>query len=173
MSKLKDLTGCTFGRLTVIRRDLTRGTKKTYWLCQCICGQYKSVVKDNLLSGNTQSCGCYNSEAVRKRNTIHGHNQQEGASPEYVTWCAMKNRCNNKNVDNYRFYGGRGIKICKRWDESFKQFLEDMGTKPSPEFTIDRIDVNGDYEPGNCRWADKETQFSNTRHALRRDVVSL
>ena len=90
----------------------------------------------------------------------HGEAHTKRASPEYRAWCAMKNRCNNPKQANYPYYGGRGIKICAAWSR-YEAFLSDMGRKPSPKHSLDRINVNGDYEPSNCRWADRYTQKTN------------
>lgn len=131
-----------FGRLFVVKR-LSTGK----WECLCECGNTKAVAANNLRAGHIKSCGCL----VLEKITTHSHAKKGKLSSEYYTWVGMKTRCGNPNVSAYRNYGGRGISVCKRW-ESFEFFLADMGVKPSKGYEIDRINVNGNYEPGNCRW---------------------
>lgn len=157
MSSLIDLTGATYGRWTVVRRA---GRKRGFaaWLCRCACGQYKEIRSDSLKRGDSSSCGCLSVE----RSTTHGQTSG-GVSPEYRSWSAAKNRCVNPNNGAWRDYGGRGIKICERW-LVFENFLADMGRRP-PGLTLDRIDNDGNYEPGNCRWATRKQQAQNRRAA--------
>lgn len=98
-----------------------------------------------------------------RRTARHGNARREGRTPEYVAWQSMKSRCGNPQAQNYRHYGGRGIEVCQRWQESFEAFLADMGERPSPKHSLDRIDNDGNYEPGNCRWATQKTQLTNRR----------
>lgn len=154
--KLK-LENKKFNKLTVIRYSHTDNNKKRIWECICDCGTLTLVPTQRLQNGENQSCGCYKNE---KRIT-HGHTIKK-VSRTYETWSQMKKRCYNPNNDNYNLYGGRGIKVCNRWLESFENFLSDMGIRP-PNTSIDRIDVNGNYEPSNCRWATPKIQAKNKR----------
>lgn len=158
-----DLTGQKFERLTVVKRAKGYIGKGSYWHCKCDCGNEIIVRAQSLKDGQTKSCGCLNKELAIKRFTKHGHAQTEKQHPLYKAWVNMKTRCINPNSTGYEDYGGRGIRICQRWMDSFENFLEDMGEKPSPMHTLDRIDVNGDYCPGNCRWATQTTQSRNQR----------
>lgn len=159
MGKLIDLTGQTFGRLTVIERSGTGNTGQAQWKCLCECGKETIVLGDNLRRGKQVSCGCYHSEIMFK----HGATVGEKKTQEYVIWCEMKRRCTDNNAEYYKDYGGRGIKVCERWTNSFENFFEDMGKRPSKRHSIDRIYNDGDYEPGNCRWATQSQQSINSR----------
>lgn len=138
----------TFDRLTVIEKQ------GRFALCRCECGTRKSVRIDHLKSGKTRSCGCLRSEVTSRLKTKHGMY----GTKEYRTWCYIKDRC--KNPSN-QYYGGRGIGICQKWDESFEAFYDDVGPCPDENMTIDRIDVNGDYEPGNVKWSTWSEQQQN------------
>jgi hypothetical protein len=159
MGNLIDLTGKRFHRLVVISRAVNHG-KDARWNCQCDCGNTSIVQSNNLKSGNSKSCGCLNIDNI----TVHGCSGKKITS-EYIAWDNMKSRCYNPNNPRYKHYGERGIKICDRWlgKNGFQHFIEDMGAKPSAEYSIDRIDNDGDYEPSNCRWATIKQQRNNQR----------
>lgn len=151
-----------YGRLTVIN-EAERVNKRRMWLCLCNCGNIHIVSADGLKSGRTKSCGCYNVEVAKLRRITHGLTE----SSEYVAWESMKTRCTNKKSEKYPDYGERGIKVCDRWLNSFENFYADMGKKPSTEHSLDRYpNVNGNYEPSNCRWATLIQQGRNKRNNI-------
>lgn len=152
----KDITGLTFGRLTAVKLGVAG--KHTKWICVCVCGKECSVYLTHLLSGNTKSCGCMPVGLYK-----HGHTVNRRPTAEYACWANMKQRVLNFMHPRYSEYGGRGIAICDRWVNSFENFLADMGERPSPEMSINRIDNEGNYEPGNCEWATSEVQVANQR----------
>lgn len=159
-------TGQVFGRLTVLARA-GRRRRQTLWLCRCACGTEKVIELSGLTGGRTVSCGCYASEKAALANLRHGFAARGARSPEHMIWTAMKQRCSNPKATGYQHYGGRGIKMCERWERSFEAFLEDVGPRPSSKFEIDRIDNDGDYEPSNCRWTTRTAQMRNTRGVRR------
>ncbi len=153
-----DIRGRKFGRLRAIRRYSTDFLGHTFWLCRCNCG-HKAVVKgDNLHSGNTKSCGC-----------LRGENHGMSCTPEYQSWIGMKARCCNPKSTQYPYYGARGIRICDRWLNSFENFYKDMGKCPKGK-TLDRIDNDRGYMPGNCRWATWKQQIHNRRKFRMHEV---
>lgn len=158
--KFIDLTGQRFERLIVIRL-ITKIPKPRYWV-KCDCGNEKEACGQNLRSGNIRSCGCLAIDVTRQRSLTHGESNKT-ITPEYRSWIAMKGRCYDSNAPYYKNYGARGITICERWRNSYEAFLEDMGRRPSLKHTLERKDVNGNYEPGNCLWATIDVQSNNRR----------
>lgn len=182
-TKPKDLTGQTFGKLTVIKfegyRTSPSGRKRFLWLCRCECGNLVITTTDTLKRNRRTSCGCSKKKSLRKSSSQirkikdysknkydHMEAPEHGYSRTrlYNIWQAMKTRCYNKNHKYYKDYGGRGITVCPEWQHDFLKFREwalQNGYKEN--LTLDRIDVNGNYEPGNCRWATMKEQNENKR----------
>lgn len=152
-----DLTGRVFGRLTVQGKGEVKGHHRM-WQCLCECGASKAVRSDHLTRGLVVSCGCYWAQRRVEANTTHGMSETR----VYRIWKDMRNRCHYEKYPERHLYGGRGIEVCERWRWSFENFLADMGV-PADHLSIDRIDVNGNYEPGNCRWATALEQSQNKR----------
>lgn len=149
--------GSVFDRWTVIGMGV-RSSSEQKWLCRCKCGTEREVVRSSLVFGRSKSCGCLSRESAKTR-AIHGFCAGGRKQRWYLAWHAMMARCSDTKNAKYHRYGGRGIKVCERWHDKFA-FFADMGESP-PGLTLDRIDNNGDYEPGNCRWVDRLTQRHN------------
>lgn len=160
MSKLIDLTGKRFSRLLVTGYSHNLNGK-VWWQCNCDCGNTKAVPGDNLKLGKARSCGCYRAEQLTKDRVAVKREDHSS----YKTYFSMLARCYNTNDKGYVNYGGRGISVCEHWRESFDNFANDMGPRPSREYSIDRIDNDGNYEPSNCKWSTDKEQASNRRPA--------
>lgn len=170
----RDLTGEKYGRLTVVGRaenlvssdeSLRPGRRLSMWRCTCECGRQKIARHDHIVSGATKSCGCLHKENIRRGEAHADYKHGMSQAPGYYSWSAARRRV----MTNDPRYGGRGIRMCQRWLDSFENFIADMG-HPPPGLTIDRIDNNGDYEPGNCRWADMTQQVRNRRNSVALEI---
>lgn len=165
-----DFTGHRFGYVVATSEAAPQkrqsGSQMRRINCICDCGKEFIAFAQDIKSGNTKSCGCTKRELIAQANTTHGATRglKQGipAISEYHTWRGMIDRCENHNHISYKWYGARGIRVCARWRKSFSDFLADMGEKPSPDHSIDRVDGNGHYCPENCRWATAKEQFLNT-----------
>lgn len=173
-SRFDDLSGSVFGEWRAIKSTRSVRAGRIYH-CKCSCGTEREILRSNLVSGKTRSCGCKKSKLIADKKTTHGQSAKKTSKPTklYRTWASMKTRCENEKSKSYHNYGGRGIKICDEWSRSFENFAKDIGEPPSGVHSIDRIDPDGNYEPGNCRWADKKTQARNRRSVrLSEEIVN-
>lgn len=172
-----ELTGLVFGRLTVLAFDSVGKDYATLWLCRCECGNEKIIIGKNLVAGRTRSCGCKQggrsdiAQAGFRRGRFGSAVKTHGmtASSLYTTWLNMRKRCNDPKNQNYRNYGGRGIRLCDEWQADFEAFYRDMFPTWQQGLTIDRIDSNGNYQPDNCRWVPMSEQWKTRRsHGSKR-----
>lgn len=153
-----NLVGKRFGWWVVIARAPSRkASRSSRWLCRCRCGTERVVWANHLPNGQSRSCGCRRGEA---------HGDSTPPTPEYTAWARMWTYCTNKKHPRYKDWGGRGIRVCARW-QSYTAFLADMGRRPSPHHSLDRKDNDGDYTPKNCRWATRKQQANNKRTSKR------
>lgn len=156
------IAGRQYGRLTALE-EAGRKDGKILWRCFCSCGEEAWATACDIRRGTKKSCGCLKRERDRRWTRTHGMSK----TPTYRSWQAMLARCTNPNNQDYADYGGRGIQVCDAWRSSFENFLADMGVKPSKAYTLDRVEVNGNYEKGNCRWITQAEQTMNTRRTRR------
>jgi len=156
MKTVTDITGNIYGKLQVLKYAKRSPSNKPMWLCKCECGTEKEIIGAALKNGKTVSCGCFHKQQLKERRTTHGMS----GSPEYNSWAGMINRCKNPSHKDYALYGGKGIIVIDTWS-SFFNFLSDMGNKPGPSYSIERLDGNKNYCPDNCVWATKKQQANN------------
>ena len=160
-SKLVDVTGQRFGKLTVVCKSDKTSPAGALWICKCDCGGETITTSYKLRTGHTLTCGC--SRYTDPYRYVHG---EANKTRTYKTWKDMRQRCRNPNSDQWEWYGGRGISVCERWD-SFVNFLADMGDRPEG-MTLDRINPDGNYEPSNCRWATAKEQAETNRGCFKK-----
>jgi hypothetical protein len=161
-----ELVGQKFGRLIVTAQALSDKNGKRRWEVHCICGNDKIVYGSALTRGLTTSCGCWHKQRVAligKANRIHGQSDPKNKTAEYTAWQGMLQRCYNVNHKDYIKWGGRGIKVCDAWHNSFETFFKDVGPKPGKAFLLDRINNDGNYEPGNVKWSTIKESNMNRR----------
>jgi hypothetical protein len=174
MRKIEIKSGDKYNNLTVLKEVEPKYDNKNSMIrmieCECDCGNKCIVQLSHLRHNNTKSCGCHHKKmaSITMTKTLlqHGRNRKGNTKPEYVSWQSMKQRCYNTNKDNFSNYGGRGIKVCDRWKDSFINFFTDMGERLEG-YTLDRINNDGNYEPTNCRWATHKEQMNNQRKNIQ------
>jgi hypothetical protein len=162
MSSTKNMTGLRFGRLSVLKRAGSDGGGKATWLCRCDCGRKATVTGASLRGRNTKSCGCYGQQTGHL-NTTHGHLKSYQVTSEYVVWRGMLARCYQPHNYGFRWYGGRGIGVCKRWRGDFAKFIADVGTKPAADYVFSRKNKDDGYRPGNCEWSPARHRSATTQ----------
>jgi hypothetical protein len=162
-----DIISQRFGRLTALR-PVEKRDHKYFWLCICDCGKKVVVQGKKLRNSHTRSCGCLKKES----HLVHGESRKGHETREYQTWKSMLLRCKNSSRPDFKYYGGRGIKICKRWLQ-YENFLADMGRRPGKGYSIERINNEGNYTPSNCKWATHVEQMNNTRRTRRAEIMRL
>lgn len=167
MAAFINLTSKIFDRLTVLYRLPNDRYNRTVWLCLCTCGTKRAIAGAHLRYGHTRSCGCFYKDSRATCNLIHGAKSGNKTWPEYQIWRAMIQRCYLKTAESYPLYAGRGISVCKRWRDSFQNFIADVGRRPSRVHTLDRENNAGNYEPSNVKWVTRIEQANNRRNVRR------